>query len=207
MTDSYKLNSATHGTHKLIADEIGSNLSVLDVGCNKGYLKTIADSSNSFSGLDYSANDLETARNNGYVYVEQVDLNDYRKLALKATFDVIVFADILEHVIHPEEMLKFFTYNHLKKNGKIIISLPNVAHITIRLKLLFGDFTYTEAGILDKTHLRLFTLASAREFLTSCGLKIEREKFSSNRFGKIIEKLPFLGSLIGYNLIFCATPK
>ena len=99
-------------------------------------------------------------------------------------------------------MLIFFKLcSHLKKNGKIIVSLPNVAHITIRLKLLFGDFTYTESGILDKTHLHLFTLKSARDFIASCGLMIERERFSSNRFGRIIDLFPVLGKLLGYNII------
>jgi 2-polyprenyl-3-methyl-5-hydroxy-6-metoxy-1,4-benzoquinol methylase len=197
----YDVNRARYGTHRLIADELGKNLVILDVGCNKGYLKSFADDSTTFYGLDFNEGDLEIANANGYTYIEKIDLNDYKKLKLRETFDVIIFADILEHVLHRNEVLKFFIENHLKENGRVIVSLPNVAHITIRLKLLFGDFTYTEAGILDKTHLHLFTLKSARDFITSCGQKIIREKFSSNRLGNIINLFPSLGSLLGYNII------
>jgi 2-polyprenyl-3-methyl-5-hydroxy-6-metoxy-1,4-benzoquinol methylase len=197
----YDVNFARYGTHKLIAEELEKNLLILDVGCNKGYLKSLTDNSNTFYGLDSNEGDLEIAHQNGYVFIEKINLNEYGKLKLKKTFDVIIFADILEHVLHRNEILEFFIENHLKKNGRIIVSLPNVAHITIRLKLLFGDFTYTEAGILDKTHLHLFTLKSARDFIAACGLRIEREKFSSNRFGYILDLFPILGKLLGYNII------
>jgi hypothetical protein len=60
----------------------------------------------------------------------------------------------------------------LAKDGKIVVSVPNVANITVRLALLFGRWEYTERGILDRTHFRFFTRKSARRFLEENGCKI-----------------------------------
>ena len=203
----YEVNSAAYGTHRLIASEVSlGDLDVLDVGCNTGCLKSLVDDSVNFSGLDSNEVALEAARSNGYIYVEKIDLDQYASLKLRGSFDVIIFSDILEHLKYPKECLEFFVGQYLAEKGQVIISLPNVAHFTIRFKLLFGDFTYTDVGILDKTHLHLYTLETARELISSCGLCINKEKFSSNRFGRLISCFPLLGRLLGFNLIFCARP-
>ncbi len=185
----------------MIASEIGKENKVLDVGCNKGYLKRFAPH-NDFYGIDQNENDLEEAKKEGYKKVYQMDLDNYRAFKHDEKFDVIVFADILEHLTNPDKVLRFFVDNHLRNEGKVIISLPNVANFTIRLNLLLGHFDYAESGILDKTHLHLYTLYSARKFISGCGLRIIREKFSSNRLGKLIRYLSFMKTLLGYNLIF-----
>lgn len=199
--DSYCFNRAKYGTHSLIAEEIGENKVVLDVGCNKGYLKLLADP-NEFYGIDFDQNDLEEAGRMGYKEVFKLDLNRYEEFACDRTFDVIVFADVLEHLMYPNDALCFFLKKNLKKEGMVIISLPNVANIAIRFGLLFGKFDYTENGILDKTHLHLYTKKSAQSFIESAGLKIVKKKFSSNRFGRMTEAFPWLGGLLGFNLIF-----
>lgn len=197
----YIINTAQYGTHRLIASEIGEGYSVLDVGCNKGYLKRFAPNNN-FYGIDQNKNDLEKAKKEGYKKVYHMDLNNYQVFSYREKFDVIVFADILEHLIYPDKVLRFFINHYLRNGGKVIISLPNVANFTVRLNLLLGHFDYAESGILDKTHLHLYTLYSARKFISGCGLKIIREKFSSNKLGKLIRYLPLLKTLLGYNLIF-----
>lgn len=202
MNSEYHLNDAPYGTHKLVAQEIGSGQAVLDVGCNKGYFKSLIDQSNKVYGIDLEDSDLATAEANGYYYVEKVDLNNCSTLKLRDKFDVIVFADVLEHLLNPVDVLRYFTKNHLKSGGRIIISLPNVAHITIRAQLLFGRFSYTDAGILDRTHLHFYTQESAREFVGKSGLVIVKEKATSNRFGVLFERVPFLKTLLAFNFIF-----
>lgn len=190
--EKYRFNDAKYGTHNIIANQIGSNKLVLDIGCNKGYLNKLSDSSNSFYGIDYSKNDLLVAKNEeGYVEVFEQDLNDHNTFVCNKKFDVIVFSDILEHLLVPDEVLMFFVDNYLKKDGKVIISLPNVANFMIRLGLLFGEFNYTENGILDKTHLHLYTTRSARLLVQKCELSIVEKCFSSNKFGWVIAWLPF----------------
>ncbi len=199
--DTYSFNDARYGTHALIAREIGQQKVVLDVGCNKGYLKLLS-ANNDFYGIDFDEANVQQAKQASYKEVTQLDLNRYEEFSCEQTFDVIVFADVLEHLVHPHEVLSFFADRYLKSGGKIIISLPNVANLAVRVGLLFGNFNYTENGILDKTHLHLYTKESGALLIKSANLKIIKSKFSSNRFGKIIEFFPFLGGLLGFNLIF-----
>src|SRR5262249_12773731 len=88
-----------------------------------------------------------------------------------ARFDRVMLLDILEHLPLPEDLLAE-AKKVLAKDGKIVVSVPNVANITVRLALLFVRWEYTERGILDRTHLRFFTRKSARRFLEENGCKI-----------------------------------
>jgi len=197
----YNFNNAPYGTHNLIAKEIGKNKTILDVGCNKGYLKQLAVD-NDFYGIDFDEDYLKEAKNAGYNKTFKIDLNNYNEFVYDAMFDVIVFGDVLEHLMDPAAVLNFFSKRYLKDGGKIIISLPNVANIVVRLNLLLGNFDYTDSGILDKTHLHLYTKKTGALLVEECGLKILDKKYSSNNFGWIIKRFPCLGGLLGFNLIF-----
>jgi SAM-dependent methyltransferase len=91
---------------------------------------------------------------------------------LHGQFDVIVYGDILEHLRNPMEVFRGFNRS-LRPDGLIIVSVPNLAHAWIRLSLLFGQFKYSDRGILDRTHLRFFTLRTFQEFLYDAGLDWE----------------------------------
>ena len=91
---------------------------------------------------------------------------------LNGEFDMIVYGDILEHLRNPLEVFKGFN-RYLRPNGKVIVSVPNFAHLWVRLNLLLGRFNYADRGILDRTHLRFFTLRSFRDFLREAGLECE----------------------------------
>ena len=82
--------------------------------------------------------------------------------------DVIVAADVLEHLGEPHETLQRLR-DFLRPEGRILVSVPNIANFSVRAALLAGRFPYAERGILDRTHLRFFTRSSARELLTSAG--------------------------------------
>ena len=77
-------------------------------------------------------------------------------------FDVIVFADVLEHLPDPAEVLGLAS-SALKPGGVILASVPNVAHWTVRVNLLLGRFNYRPTGIMDSTHLRWFTARTFEE--------------------------------------------
>jgi SAM-dependent methyltransferase len=89
------------------------------------------------------------------------------------TFDVVLLADVLEHLVDPWRVLRDIT-RALDKNGTLVISLPNVVHFLTRTKIALGQFNYTPTGILDHTHLRFFTIKTAREMIESCGYRITR---------------------------------
>lgn len=142
---------------------------VLDAGCGSGiigkYLK------NKIYGLDYDRGAVKAAGK--YLHKAAFfDLEEGKRIPFSKKFGVILFNGVLEHLKDPAAVVKRFK-KYLAPNGIFIMSLPNVACWTVRLRLLFGDFTYTETGILDKTHLHLYTLKTAREFIEKgCGLEI-----------------------------------
>ena len=88
-----------------------------------------------------------------------------------APFDAVVCADVLEHLPRPEELLaRIRTW--LRPGGTLLVSLPNVANVTVRAALLAGRFAYTERGILDRTHLRFYTRRSARALIEEAGFRV-----------------------------------
>ena len=90
-------------------------------------------------------------------------------------FDRVLLLDVLEHLHRPEVILQQ-CHETLRPEGRLIVSVPNIANITIRLMLLLGKFDYTERGILDKTHLRFFTRKTARRLLQENGYQVQEEK-------------------------------
>jgi 2-polyprenyl-3-methyl-5-hydroxy-6-metoxy-1,4-benzoquinol methylase len=79
----------------------------------------------------------------------------------KQQFDAIILLDVLEHMAEPEKFLQC-AVNYLKPGGFILISVPNIAHWSVRFQLLFGFFEYTNRGLLDRTHLQFFNRRRAR---------------------------------------------
>jgi hypothetical protein len=87
-------------------------------------------------------------------------------------FDTVVFADVLEHVKQPERALTD-ARSILNDDGRVIVSIPNVAHGNVRLDLLLGRFDYTSLGLLDHTHLRFFTETTLAALLAESGYEVE----------------------------------
>ena len=88
-------------------------------------------------------------------------------------FDVIVCADVLEHLPRPEELLARIR-EWLAPGGTLLVSLPNVANVTVRAGLVLGRFPYADKGILDRTHLRFYTRSSARRLIEDAGFPVRR---------------------------------
>jgi 2-polyprenyl-3-methyl-5-hydroxy-6-metoxy-1,4-benzoquinol methylase len=88
-----------------------------------------------------------------------------------APFDAVLCADVIEHVTDPKALLALIR-GWLKPGGVLLASLPNIANISIRLALLFGQFRYTDRGILDGTHRAFYTRATAGELLERGGFRV-----------------------------------
>lgn len=194
---SYQLNTAHYGTHQIASRLMRGSETVLDVGCSEGYL-ALLNPDIDFYGIDQNITALSIAKKR-YKKVWKLDLNE-GEIPEKMQFECILFLDILEHLLFPKKVLLHFL-KYLRKDGVVVISLPNVANIAIRLSLLLGRFDYTDAGILDKTHLHLYTLKTAQQLIQDAGLKIITVQFSSNHFGFLFEYFPWLGTLLGFNII------
>src|SRR5258708_16827133 len=144
---------------------------VLDIGCDSGAVTLIAnrDKDNEMWGVEPDPERAALARARG-IRAEASSL-DRQFVACHSPFDVVVLADVLEHVAAPAELLKL-PIAALQPEGLVLLSVPNVAHWTVRLNLLRGRFDYTDTGILDATHLRWFTEKTVRALCRSCGLEV-----------------------------------
>lgn len=86
-------------------------------------------------------------------------------------FDAIIAGDVLEHLLHPEEVLGR-SRRLLSSTGRVIVSVPNIAHWSIRLSLGRGRFDYTDFGILDEQHVRFFTIATLVDLAKKNGFSV-----------------------------------
>jgi 2-polyprenyl-3-methyl-5-hydroxy-6-metoxy-1,4-benzoquinol methylase len=167
------------------------NLDVLDVGC--GFATTsqyIETRGNRVTGIESSAEAVAVARTR-VSEVIQADLQNHPLAGRR--FDVIIFADVLEHLAWPIGVLRGYL-DLLKDGGSVIISLPNVGLWSVRLNLLLGRFRYEETGVLDRTHLRFFTRRTAREMIESAGLEIIRRTYNP---GLVRPFVPLAKKLLG----------
>jgi len=142
----------------LIDKDKNSNINVLDIGCAcGGTLLKIKDNFRNANlyGVEINKNAASIAKNFAQVdavNIEELDLNHYEKM-----FDYIIFADVLEHLSNPWKVL-ISIKKYLKDDGYILASIPNVMHHSVIRDLIDGNFTYKDSGLLDRTHLRFFTL-------------------------------------------------
>ena len=92
-----------------------------------------------------------------------------------APYDAVIFADVLEHLVDPWGVLATLR-PLLSPGGRVLLSVPNIAHWTARLNLLLGRFDYTDGYLMDRTHLRWFTWKSARQLAARSGYRVVEEQ-------------------------------
>jgi 2-polyprenyl-3-methyl-5-hydroxy-6-metoxy-1,4-benzoquinol methylase len=152
-----------------------TGLRVLDVGC--GFATTsvrIQQAGNDVTGIDSSPQIADLARKR----LSRVVVADVLEADLGSDrYDVIIFADVLEHLPWPVSAMKRYL-QWLAPGGSVIVSLPNVGLWSVRFAHLFGRWQYEETGVLDRTHLRFFTRRSARWLLDQAGLEIVRATYN-----------------------------
>ena len=170
----YTFKPDPHSSHSVILRWLGDGhgLRVLDVGAADGVL------SRHLTARGWTVTALEAdpalaaAAQPHCERVIVADL-DVAVPALDDAFDAIVCGDVLEHLARPAPALRALG-RALAPGGVVVVSVPNVAHLWMRLSLLAGRFDYAERGILDRTHLRFFTERSLRALLAEAGLTITR---------------------------------
>jgi methionine biosynthesis protein MetW len=125
---------------------------VLDVGCGTGSVTIIANRGrgNTVIAVEPDAQRAQIARTRGLDVHDGYLDEDF--LSAHEPFDVVVASDVLEHTPNPAKLLELMK-RAIKPHGIVLISVPNVAHWSVRLKLLLGRFDYEPTGIMDATHL------------------------------------------------------
>ncbi len=109
----------------------------------------------------------------GNVAMSPVTVEKYLEEKNRPTYDRIFLGDVIEHVEDPEGVLDCLA-SQLALKGKIVASVPNVAHWSVRLSILFGRFSYSDHGIMDVTHRWFFTKRSYLALLHRAGLRVLR---------------------------------
>ena len=171
-TEKYAWKEIPGSSHDLLRTRIRSlppGLRLLDLGAAGGHLgRALRDRCSFLAGVEPDA-DLPESSREGYDVWKAVDAMESGPWP--EPFDAVVCADVLEHLARPEDLLERI-HSWLKPGGRLFVSLPNIANVSIRAALLFGHFRYTERGILDRTHLSFYTLASARHLLESTEFRV-----------------------------------
>ena len=175
----YPIKTSPHSSHEFVKLAVGRGHDVLDVGCGEGFLaEQIQQMGNHVTGIDVLPQAKRQESIDRYIQGDLEQGIDADTPALRGReFDKVLLLDVLEHLRSPEKLLRDCR-PLLKSNGHLIVSVPNVANITVRLMLLMGRFHYTERGILDKTHMRFFTRKTIRELVKSNGFRIAQEKMT-----------------------------
>lgn len=172
-------NSNIYPNYELI-EMINKNKSeaikVLQVGCGVG--GTLLQVKNNFRACEVygvESNEKLVKIASGVIPVkvgniETMDIN-YKE----DFFDYIIIDDMIEHLNDPWSVLKKLC-KYLKPRGSLITIIPNVNHITVVKDLINGKFPYVNAGLLDKTHLRFFTLEEMKKLFNETGYEISYVK-------------------------------
>lgn len=147
----------------------GNAASVLDVGSGSGhFLETLKRRQPHTITWAIDANQDCSQRPGVDNFVRGI----YPEAAPREQFDVVVFNDVLEHLVDPWSALRD-THGYLSPDGVVIASIPNIRHYSVIKPLVAqGRFTYREMGLLDRTHLRFFTFSSACDLFETTGFTI-----------------------------------
>jgi len=147
--------------------------SLLEVGCGEGaFLGMLASERPEIVTRGIEINDA--AATIGRDHGHDITAGAFPDVADRSTrFDVIMFNDVLEHIADPWAALEA-TRELLTPGGAVVVSLPNIRHLdTIHEIVVKGDFRYREEGVLDATHLRFFTMSSARRMFEETGYVVD----------------------------------
>jgi 2-polyprenyl-3-methyl-5-hydroxy-6-metoxy-1,4-benzoquinol methylase len=150
--------------------------SVLDAGCGRGALgAALRQRGWHVVGIERHPEAVAVARGR-LDRVVQADLCDFAQVEeelAKDCFDVLVFSDVLEHLPDPAGVLRRYL-RYLRPKGRLFVSVPNFVAWTNRLRLLAGVVAEHDSGVMDRTHLRIFSFRTARTLVESLGLEVER---------------------------------
>lgn len=122
------------------------------------------------------------------------DIEKYHWYDEKDKYDYIIFADVLEHLKNPKEVLQKCK-TMLKDNGEILISIPNISHNSIIIDLMNDNFNYDKTGLLDITHIHFFTLSTFKKMIKECEMSIAEivpiySRVGNNEINNTYEDIP-----------------
>ncbi len=175
----YQLKTSPYSSHGRILERVHSGSSVLDVGCGRGLLaEKLSEKQCRVVGVDVQPRAIVW---NGLEEYHQADLERLGEWKSSRTFDFVLLADVIEHVRNPEELLAE-TRKALKPGGRLVVSTGNVAIWFYRLSLLMGRFNYGARGILDETHVHLYTIDTFEHLIACNGYRVIKKTYTNLPF-------------------------
>jgi len=170
---AYELKSECTSSHLKIVSWLseGAPKRILDLGCSDGRLGELFRlEGHTVIGVDTEKLDGVGERLDGFV---EGDLNAGLPAEVGKDFDVIVAADVFEHLVNPEALMRQLP-EVLSPRGVVMASVPNIAHWYPRLRVALGKFDYERRGVFDAGHLRFFTGASFERMASRAGMRVRR---------------------------------
>lgn len=148
---------------------------VLDVGCSTGNFGQALEQLKGCTavGVDLNEQDVAEARQRiSEAYV--LDITKEGAKQLLGTFDVVIFADVIEHLPDPRAVLRA-VHGLLNDGGIVVYSIPHMGHLSVRLDMLEGRFPYAELGLLDRTHLHFYDRHEVHDVFATSGFAVTHE--------------------------------
>jgi 2-polyprenyl-3-methyl-5-hydroxy-6-metoxy-1,4-benzoquinol methylase len=173
LTEEYQLKPSEDSSHgrisKLLACRPPSR--ILDLGCSSGLLsERLLQMGHEVIGVD--VNEIEGVKERTSAFFK-ADLNDGIPSEVGSNFDIVLAADVIEHVVNPGALMNQIR-DVLNPHGTALVCVPNIAHWYPRFRSTLGMFDYDQRGILDATHLRFFTRRSLARLVEGRGFAIRR---------------------------------
>lgn len=173
-----------------VLDAINEGESVLDVGCSYGDLGFQLKKKNcTVDGVEMyepAINEAEKVLDNVY----PMNLNNMGSINnITKKYSVITFMDVLEHCVDPEKVLENFK-TKLAPNGRVYISVPNIANFRERWAIMMGRFNYEKYGVMDETHVRFFTKETA--------LRLVESSFTHTKIIKVTPRHRYLNRIVSW---------
>lgn len=203
--------------HSVLMRLIPPGSRVLEIGSASGYLSGYMEQKLGcrVTGMEFDpAATAIAAERCSEVHTVDLDMpGALEPAASSGPYDVLLAAAVLEHLKYPQRLLQD-ARTLLKPGALVIVSLPNIAHWSIRLRLLRGQFDYEDYGIMDRTHLCLYTLKTGRALLENSHYPVENVLIAGSGLQNMLSGLarrfnrplpaPLLPGLLAYELIYTA---
>lgn len=185
LKESWKMNYFNDKPNENLLSHIErrekEEFSVLEIGCDCGvnllHLRNLYENVQLY-GVEVNPMAAQIASH--IAKVQAADIEEEFLQFEEEKFDYIIFGDVLEHLRSPESLLRNCR-KILKKEGRILASIPNLMHYSVLSQLLNGDFTYTDMGLLDRTHIHFFTYNEIVRLF-------EAEKYQIEKIGYTVEE-------------------
>ncbi len=199
----YDLKLGYPSSHSYALEAVPAGASVLDIGSGPGGMAVeLVKKGCDTAVVDQFAPEFDP----GEVKVFQQDLDAPVSFDPK-DYDYLLMLDVIEHLKDPERFLERLRARFGHEPKTLVLTTPNIAFFVQRLMLAFGQFNYGKAGILDRTHTRLFTYRTLRHLLRDAGFSIKRVRGVPAPFPKVLGNGVLGKAAVSFNLALIGVSK